>query len=58
VFLTHHDEWGGSCLFTGGAHVRVPHAQGEATDHVPFWFKPVSIFGLLYFTMSAAVHMC
>jgi hypothetical protein len=32
--------------------------KGGATDHLPFWFKPVSIFGLLYFTMSIAVHIC
>ncbi|SAK70323.1 hypothetical protein AWB82_04212 [Caballeronia glebae] len=28
------------------------------TDHVPFWFKPVSIFGLSCITMPAAVHIC
>ena len=58
MFRIHHSEWGGPCLYTGGLPVRVLRAKGGAADHVPFWFKPVSIFGLLYFTMAVAVHFC
>ena len=32
--------------------------KAGAADHVPFWFKPVSNFGLSCITMPAAVHFC
>jgi hypothetical protein len=30
----------------------------EQPTHLPFWFKPFSIFGLSSMTMSEAVHLC
>ena len=38
-------------------NVRVPQASSEATDCDAFWRKPVSVFGLLRFTVLSTVHL-
>lgn len=46
-------------VFTDDAEVvRVPQASSEATDCDAFWRKPVSVFGLLRFTVLSTVHLC
>jgi hypothetical protein len=35
---------------TGGLNVRVLQCMGGATDRIPFWFEPVSVFGSFTFT--------
>jgi hypothetical protein len=39
-------------------NVRVPQAKHEATDCFAFWRKPVSVFGLMRFTVFSTVHLC
>ncbi len=34
-----------------------PDYSAGHPHHAPFWFKPVSIFGLFYLTTVAAVHI-
>src|SRR5271166_4332481 len=35
-----------SCFSAGGATSAAGECEAPAPDHVPFWFKPVSILGL------------
>lgn len=46
------------CLFTGSLNIRVPPLHKGATHCFAFWLKPVSVFGLLRFTMFTTVHLC
>ena len=39
-----------SCLSTGGASSATGDIAAPVPDHVPFWFKPDSIFGLSFLT--------
>src|SRR5271157_2347970 len=39
-----------SCLSAGGATSATGELGAPAPDHVPFWFKPDSIFGLFLIT--------
>jgi hypothetical protein len=39
-------------------NVRVPQARSGATDCFAFWRKPVSVFGLMRFTVFTTVHLC
>jgi hypothetical protein len=38
-------------------NVRVPNAKPGATNCFAFWRKPVSVFGLLLFTVFSTVHL-
>ena len=40
-----------------GQPIHVARVFSEPSHHAPFWFKPVSIFGLFYLTTVAAVHI-
>ena len=42
--------WVRLCLFAGGSTATAGEGETPAPGHVPFWFKPVSIFGLLVLT--------
>jgi hypothetical protein len=39
-------------------NVRVPQAKHEAANCFAFWRKPVSVFGLMRFTVFSTVHLC
>src|SRR5262249_2650983 len=39
-----------SCLWAGGAPSATGDIAAPVPGHVPFWSKPISIFGLLLFT--------
>src|SRR3954468_2632480 len=39
-----------SCLSAGGASSATGDIAAPGPDHIPFWFKPESIFGLSGFT--------
>ncbi len=41
----------------GANPVHVARVFSEPFHHAPFWFKPVSIFGLFYLTTVATVHI-
>ncbi len=42
--------WVRSCLFAGGYVSAMGEGRTPYPTHVPFWLKPVSIFGLLVLT--------
>src|SRR5271167_2696228 len=45
-----HQGWFRLCLFAGGSTATVGDWGAPAPGHLPFWFKPVSAFGLLEIT--------
>jgi hypothetical protein len=48
---------GRSCLWTGGASSAAEEKVASAPGHIPFWFKPVSIFGLFGLTVFTALQL-
>ena len=50
VFRLSDKEWVGFCLFSGGFDVLVIQEQNGLTGHTPYWFKPISVFGLSFLT--------
>ena len=43
--------WGRSCLWTGGTSSAAGVRLAPAPGHVPFWFRPISLFGLSNITV-------
>ena len=44
-------------LYAGGASSAPDELAASGPGHVPFWSKPISIFGLSYVTTLTAVHL-
>jgi hypothetical protein len=52
------NEWGRSRLFAGGTSSAVEDFEAPTPDHLPFWPKPVSTFGLAALTtFSSDSHL-
>jgi hypothetical protein len=44
-------------LYAGGAASACAELAAAQPDHVPFWPKPISIFGLAFVTTLKALHI-
>ena len=45
------------CLYAGGPTSAPGELEAPGPGHIRFWSKPVSTFGLFWFTTLAAVHL-
>lgn len=50
TFRVSTDEWGRSRLFAGGSASATGDFVAPVLDHLPFWLKPLSTFGLFVVT--------
>jgi hypothetical protein len=50
--------WVRSRLFAGGSTTAPEEFGASGPGRVPFWSKPVSIFGLSFVTTIPALHLC
>jgi hypothetical protein len=57
TFRKWNNRWFRSCLYAGGAASACAEFGPAHLDHLPFWPKPVSIFGLACVTTLTALHL-